>query len=163
MTTAAIPIYQRPAVIVACALLALMGLRLAGIMLTSAELYADEAQYWRWSRTIEWGYYSKPPMIAWVIAATTAIFGNGEWAVRLAAPILHTGAATALFLLGRDMYGSRTGMLAALGYILMPGVGLSASVISTDGVLLPFWCGALFCLWRLRKGQLGWAGAVILG
>ncbi len=32
----------------------------------------DEAQYWAWAQSIQLGYYSKPPMVAWAIAATTA-------------------------------------------------------------------------------------------
>ena len=32
-----------------------------------AELYPDEAQYWLWSRTLDFGYFSKPPMVAWTI------------------------------------------------------------------------------------------------
>ena len=149
--------------ITAIALLALLLLRLAAILVSDVDLYADEAQYWRWSTDPAWGYYSKPPMIAWVIGLSTSLFGSAEWAIRLPAPILHTVAAGALFLLGRDMDSARTGMLAALGYALMPGVIMSSSVISTDGVLLPFWCAALWLLWRLREGRAGWLGALALG
>ena len=46
-------------------------------------LYGDEAQYWDWAQDLDWGYYSKPPIVAWSIAATTAILGNGEFAVRI--------------------------------------------------------------------------------
>ena len=34
-------------------------------------LYVDEAQYWTWAQALDWGYYSKPPVIAAIIAATT--------------------------------------------------------------------------------------------
>ena len=68
------------------------------------------------------GYFSKPPLIAWTIWLTTSLFGDSEWATRLAAPFLHTAAAAILFRLGRSMYSPRVGMLAALIYILMPGV-----------------------------------------
>ncbi|MEO1567732.1 MAG: glycosyltransferase family 39 protein [Pseudomonadota bacterium] len=155
--------YSRSAIFFFAALAVLLVMRVAGIMATPLNLGPDEAQYWRWAQDPAWGYYSKPPMIAWVIAATTAIFGNAEWAVRLAAPVLHGVAATALFGLGRAMYGDRAGLLAGLGYLLMPGVVLSSAVISTDGVLLPFWSMALYCFWRLRSETGGWASAVTLG
>ena len=32
-------------------------------------LIEDEAQYWEWSRRIDWSYYSKGPGIAWAIGA----------------------------------------------------------------------------------------------
>tara|TARA_R110002051_G_scaffold27998_5_gene66824 strand:+ start:8029 stop:9759 length:1731 start_codon:yes stop_codon:yes gene_type:complete len=145
------------------ALMILLVLRVLLLAVSPLNLYADEAQYWRWGETLDWGYYSKPPMIAWVIHAVTSVLGNSEWAVRLPAPFLHTAGAVFLFHLGRAMYDGRTGMLAALGYALMPAVILSSGVISTDGVLMPFWCAALFCFWRLRAGQGGWASAAGLG
>ena len=141
----------------------LLLLRIGFLIASPLNLYADEAQYWRWGETLDWGYYSKPPMIAWVIHAVTSVFGNGEWAVRLAAPFLHTTGAVFLFLLGRAMYDARTGMFAAFGYALMPAVILSSAVISTDGVLMPFWCAGLYAFWRLRSGDGHWASAVGLG
>lgn len=141
----------------------LLVLRVAFNGLSPLDLYADEAQYWRWGDTLDWGYYSKPPMIAWVIHGVTALFGDAEWAIRLPAAFLHTAGAVMVFYLGRSMYGPRTGMFASLGYALMPAVILSSAVISTDGVLMPFWCAALWCLWRLRSGEGGWTSALCLG
>ncbi len=135
-----------------------------GLVLASPlNLYADEAQYWRWGQDLAWGYYSKPPMIAWVIHLTTALFGTSEPAVRIAAPVLHTVAAAFLFLLGRAIYGVRAGFFAALLYALMPAVSLSSAVISTDGVLMPFFAAGLYLLWRLRTGKGGLASAAALG
>jgi len=144
-------------------LLILLALRVLLLAVSPLNLYADEAQYWRWGEALDWGYYSKPPMIAWLIHAVTSVLGDSEWAVRLPAPFLHTAGAVFLFLLGRDMYDGRTGMLAALGYALMPAVILSSAVISTDGVLMPFWCAGLYAFWRLRAGAGSWISAIGLG
>lgn len=149
--------------ITAFVLLAVLIVRVVGLTLSPLNLYADEAQYWRWGETLEWGYYSKPPMIAWVIHLVTGVFGNAEWAVRLPGAFLHTIAATLLFLTARAMYSPRAGMFAALLYILMPAVVLSSGVISTDGVLMPFWALGLHCLWRLRDQAGGWLSAAGLG
>ena len=62
---------------------ALTIVRLVTLFASPLELYPDEAQYWLWSRTLDFGYYSKPPLIAWIIAASTTVFGDGEWAIRL--------------------------------------------------------------------------------
>ncbi|MHA7899454.1 MAG: ArnT family glycosyltransferase [Henriciella sp.] len=137
--------------------------RLFLVLVSPLELYADEAQYWRWGQSLEWGYYSKPPMIAWMIHASTALFGDSEWAIRLFAPIFHTIAASFLFLLARRMFGSLAGLFCVITYLLMPGIVLSSGVISTDGVLFPFWCVALYLFWRLREGDLGWIGVAGLG
>lgn len=143
-------------------LVLLLGLRVWAILTSPLNLYADEAQYWRWAQELAWGYYSKPPMIAWVIHTATALFGDTEQAVRIAAPFLHTAAAGCLFLVGRAMFSAKTGLYAALLYALMPAVTLSSSVLSTDGVLMPFWCAGLWLAWRLR-GEGGFATAAALG
>jgi 4-amino-4-deoxy-L-arabinose transferase-like glycosyltransferase len=117
---------------------ALTFVRLAALFLTPLQLYPDEAQYWLWSRTLDWGYFSKPPMIAWTIWATTAIGGDGEAWVRLAAPLYHAGTALAVFAIGRRLYGASAGFAAMALYMLMPGVQLSSAVIATDAPLLFF-------------------------
>ena len=131
-------------------------LRIAAIVADPNALYADETQYWIWSRELAWGYFSKPPMIAWIIAATTGVFGNADWAVRLAAPLLHAGTALCLGLAARRMVSAQAGAWAAIVWITLPSVWLSASVITTDGPLLFFWSAGLYALARLRDG----AGAV---
>lgn len=152
--------YER---LVILALGGLLILRIIAVLISPLNLYADEAQYWRWGQDLAWGYYSKPPMIAWVIHLTTALPGPAEWSVRIAAPFLHTAAAAFLFLAGRAMRDARTGFFAAMLYALMPSVVLSSAVLSTDGVLMPFWCAALFLFWRMRDGAGGWISAALLG
>src|SRR5947209_409077 len=49
------------------------------------DLSGDEAQYWDWSRALDWSYYSKGPLIAYIIRASCAAFGDVMWAVRLPA------------------------------------------------------------------------------
>jgi 4-amino-4-deoxy-L-arabinose transferase-like glycosyltransferase len=143
-------------------ILALTIARVGLIMATPLELHGDEAQYWNWSRTLDWGYFSKPPLIAWAIRATTDLFGNDEWAVRLAAPLAQGAAAALVYLLGRRLYGDGAGAWAALGWALMPGVQLSSVIISTDALLLPLWALALLALWRLSEtGRTRWA--IVLG
>ena len=140
---------------------ALTVLRLAVLFTTPLELYPDEAQYWLWSRTLDFGYFSKPPMIAWLIAATTSL-GNAEPFVRLAAPFLHAGAALALYGVGQRLYGAKTGLAACAVYSLMPGVQLSSGVISTDAPLLFFLSLALLAYVTLQaRRSLG--PAIALG
>ena len=141
----------------------LLVLRVILLIASPLELYADEAQYWRWGQSLEWGYYSKPPMIAWVIYFSTALFGDSEWAIRFFAPIFHAVAATILFVLARRMFNPLAGLFTVITYLLMPGIILSSGVISTDGVLFPFWCLALYLFWRLREQDLGWLGVCVLG
>ena len=140
------------------AVAAITGIRLIWLGVQSAGLYPDEAQYWFWAQHPALGYYSKPPLVAWLIALTTAAFGDSEFAIRLAAPLLHAGAAGFVFGIAARLYDRRAGFWAALAYATLPGVSLSAFIISTDAVLLPCWAAALYAFIRAREpgGERWW-------
>lgn len=153
---------RQPALLVGACIAALVVLRLLVVILTPMEIGPDEAQYWRWGQTLDWGYYSKPPLIAWVIALPTAIFGDSEWAIRAPSAILHGLAGFFLFVLGRKAFNASIGAWAAVIYLMMPGVWLSSVIMSTDAVLLPCWAAALLCLWRFRE-KATWTNALLAG
>jgi 4-amino-4-deoxy-L-arabinose transferase-like glycosyltransferase len=129
--------------------------RLLWLALGQANLYPDEAQYWWWSLHPAFGYYSKPPLVAWIIALTTAALGDSELGVRIAAPLLHFAAALAVFGLARRLYDSRVAMWSAVTYATLPGVSASAIIISTDAPLLLCWSLALLAFLRARE-EGGW-------
>ena len=89
---------------------AVTALRLTLIALQSVPLSMDEAQYWIWSRDLALGYFSKPPLLAWLIAATTAVCGDGEVCVRLSSPVLHAATACVLFGIGRQLFDDWIGL-----------------------------------------------------
>ena len=148
-------------------LIGLLILRLLGLFIAPWGLHGDEAQYWAWSQDPAFGYFSKPPMIAWVIGATTAIFGNAEWAVRLSAPFLHVATTLMIFLSARRFFDPQVGFWAALIYTLMPAVWLSSFIMSTDAALLLCWAVALHAWACLRDKEWGdgggWGRVVQLG
>lgn len=127
--------------------------RLAVLFLTPLQLYPDEAQYWLWSRTLDWGYYSKPPMIAWTIWATTRLGGDAEPWVRLAAPLFHAAAALCVYAIARRLYGPAAAFAACALYVLMPGVQLSSAVIATDAPLLLFLALSLLAYVELQQAD----------
>jgi Dolichyl-phosphate-mannose-protein mannosyltransferase len=114
-----------------------------------------------WSQHLALGYFSKPPLLAWLIAVTTGLFGDSEFAVRLSAPLLHAGAAFFVYGVGLRLYDRRVGFWSALGYASLPGVSVSAFIISTDAALLLCWAAALYAFVRARdQGEWGWWLAV---
>ncbi len=143
-------------------LAALLGLRVVALSLNGTDLFFDEAQYWSWSLTPDFGYYSKPPLIAWIINGATGICGHSEFCVRLPSPFVHTLTSIVVFLIGRHLYGTITGVISGLAFATLPGVSLSAGIISTDVPLLFFWALALYALVLLRDGKSWWP-ALLLG
>ncbi|MBI1649390.1 ArnT family glycosyltransferase [Hyphomicrobium sulfonivorans] len=143
-------------------LAALLAMRLTALYANATDLFFDEAQYWAWSEVPALGYYSKPPLIAWIIGAATTACGNGEACVRLPSPLLHTATAFAIFWLGRQLYDARVGALSALAFATLPGVSLSAGIISTDVPLLLCWALALVGFLLLLTSDRLWP-AVLMG
>ena len=62
----------------------------------------DEAQYWYWSTYFDWGYYSKPPLVAWVIALFSSFFGSSVFILKFPSPLVYKRAS--LFNEGRHIY-----------------------------------------------------------
>lgn len=147
----------------AAALGALLVLRIAALAISGTDLFFDEAQYWTWSLEPAFGYYSKPPLIAWTIALSTGVCGSSEFCIRLPSPIFHTATAIAIFALANRLYGPRTGFLSALAFATLPGISFSAAIISTDVPLLTFWAVALFAFVMLIENRAAWWPALLLG
>jgi len=110
--------------------------RTAALAISPLELGVDEAQYWLWSKTLDFGYFTKPPMIAWIIGASHWLFGPHVMAVRLPACWLNFATALVLWQTATWLYGSKAGRWAALLWISLPAVGLGSFLISTDTPLL---------------------------
>jgi 4-amino-4-deoxy-L-arabinose transferase-like glycosyltransferase len=135
------------------------GLRLLWLASNPTDLYPDEAQYWLWGQTPDWGYYSKPPLVAWLIWASTTLLGSdGTLAVRFFAPVLHLGTSLFIYAIGRQLFDAHIGFWSAATYLLLPGVTVSAAIISTDVPLLLCWAAALYAFLRARRpeGERWW-------
>ena len=144
---------------------AVTALRVLILNLTDLNLGPDEAQYWYWSTDLAAGYYSKPPMIAWLIAGATAVCGDGEACIRTPSPLLYGLAALFVFGAARVLYGVRAAFWSALFFILLPGISLSAALITTDVPLLCFWAMATYGLANLlgRAPSEGRLTAILTG
>ena len=136
--------------------------RCAVLMISPLNLYPDEAQYWWWAQTPDLGYFSKPPMIAWIIRLATAIFGEAEWAIRITSPLLHGATALVVFAIAKRMMDTWRAAVTAIAYLTLPGISYSSGLISTDVPLLFFWAVALFAFLRGTEDR-GWRWSIIGG
>ena len=86
-------------------LAALLCVRLFALSVNGTDLFFDEAQYWAWSQEPAFGYFSKPPLIAWIIgAATDGVRARAKRASGCPRRSLHTATALVVFWLGRRLY-----------------------------------------------------------
>ena len=117
------------------------------------ELSADEAHYWTWSRHLDWSYYSKGPMIAWLIYASTQLFGNNEFGVRAFAVVCSALSSIILFRLGREMYDGKTGFWAAVLVQIVPLYAVFGIFFSIDSPYIFFWILSLFLFWKAYRAE----------
>ena len=129
--------------------------RLLFLIFSPLELSPDEAYYWDWSRHLAFGYYSKPPMVAWLIWLSTHLLPQTEFGVRFPAVVLNLFAASGIFFLARKLAGARSGLLAALSYSATVGSAVSGYIMTIDAPLLCFWIWTLYFFWRARESKLG--------
>ncbi|MPZ40542.1 MAG: phospholipid carrier-dependent glycosyltransferase [Rhizobiales bacterium] len=143
-------------------LVAVTVVRLIGLAYSNVDLFFDESQYWAWSRELAFGYFSKPPLLAWVIAGAEAVCGSGEACIRAPAPILYLGTCLVSYAIARTMYDETTAFWAAILLGLSGSVAFSSRIISTDVPLLFFWAVALLSYVKLLQGG-DWRWGLLLG
>jgi len=143
----------------------LAAIRILYLMVCPLELVPDEAYYWDWSRHLDWGYFSKPPLIAWLIALATTLGGHSEFAIRFPAVLLGTGGLWMTYELGRRLFDHATGVRAVWLVAVAPGTTALCLLMTIDSPFLAAWTAALYCLWRMLERpnpQRRWIGLAIL-
>ena len=118
----------------------------------------DEAYYWQWSKNLAWGYYDHPPLIAFMIRAGTAVFGDTSLGVRFIALLLSVVATIAVFRAAAILLGSEhAGALAAVFFNLMPMVGVETLVATPDAPQIAAAAVLLYVLAKLAQtGNGAW-------
>ena len=128
--------------------LALLGLRMFEFTLSGAGLHVDEAQYWLWSRDLQWGYFSKPPVLVAMITASTALFGNSLLGVKALAMACWILSAWVLGWLAYRVSGMRTAIFAGGLFSATLISGLLGLSVTTDAPLTLCWALCMVTLWE---------------
>ncbi|ABD81030.1 glycosyltransferase family 39 protein [Saccharophagus degradans] len=118
--------------------------RLAVIFQPHLGLFYDEAYYYHWALNPDFGYYSKPPMVAWAIIISTSILGDSIFAVKSMAAILYAGAAIFIYKTAQKLVDSWAGLIAGIIFLCIPMVGFNSVFITTDAPMFFFWSAALY-------------------
>lgn len=118
------------------AVFAIILFRILLVAFDRTELSTDEAQYWFWGQSFEFGAYSKPPLIGWILRASTELLGQSVAAVRLPAVLLHAATALVLFQFTCRISSAPVALIAALSYLTTPAVALGSALMTTDTPML---------------------------
>jgi 4-amino-4-deoxy-L-arabinose transferase-like glycosyltransferase len=151
-------------------LLAAVFIARIGVMLvfvSGADLAGDEAYYWDWGRRPDWCYYSKPPMIGWMMGVIGWLTVNAEWGIRFAALLLGTVTLVIIHSIALRLFDARTAFLTAVLVLLtIANAGLNL-LLTIDAPLLLCWTLGLLLFWcaaEKPKDNLTWlALALVIG
>jgi hypothetical protein len=129
------------------------GLRLAYLAtVCPLDLAPDEAHYWDWSRHLDWSYYSKGPLVAYVIRAACLV--SGPWveaqtgsaaaAVRLPAVVCGALLLASLYVLTCQVFRRPRWGLGVLAITLtLPPVTAGSTLMTIDAPYTCCWGWAL--------------------
>jgi 4-amino-4-deoxy-L-arabinose transferase-like glycosyltransferase len=119
-------------------------------------LTPQEAYYWLWSQHPDWSYFDHPPLAAYSIAVTTAVFGSTSFGIKMAAVGWSLGLNVVWARLALDIgFGQRTAWWSLLALNLVGIIAAYGVVIAPDSPLLFAWAGTLWAAWRAVSRDLG--------
>jgi len=122
------------------------------ILSTDFDLFGDEAQYWIWSQNLDFGYYSKPPLLAWVIGGFSFLFGNSFEAIKIIPVSAYVLSSAVVYSIAQELYNNKKlALISGATFYLLPAVSVSSFLISTDVILILFWSLSLLFLIKVRK------------
>ena len=126
--------------------------RLAFAASGQLDLVQDEAQYWDWSRTFQFSYFTKGPLIAWIIGLWTWLLGDSALAVRLGAVLGSALMQVTVYLGLSRLFGRpRLGLLCLLVLNTTLLFLAAGTLMTTDNPLMVCWWVALFALYAAGR------------
>lgn len=117
----------------------------------------EETYYLYWSSQPALGYYSKPPVTAWLLAVATGLFGTTPLVIKSVSLLLHTGTALLVYAIGRRLWSPAAGWIGAVTFYSLPVIGMLSLFTSTDAPLHFFWALTVWAFLKARDtDRLGW-------
>ncbi len=122
------------------------------------DLSPDEAHYWHWSRHLDWSYYSKGPLVAWLIRGSCELLGTSAFAVRLPAVLSSAALLAGVFVLARDTLRDGRAALATVAVAMaLPPVSAAAALMTIDPPFLACWAWTLVGVARgVERNSVSW-------
>jgi undecaprenyl-diphosphatase len=117
------------------------------------DLSPDEAHYWEWSRRLDLSYYSKGPMIAYLIHLGTLIFGNTVFGIRFMAVIFSALSSILLYIFGKRLYDEKVGLSSAVLLQIIPLFSTYGILFTIDSPFIFFWMLSLFLFREAIQNQ----------
>ncbi len=126
----------------------LLAIRLGYLAAAKIQLSEDEAYQWLWSKHLALSYFSKPPIIAYLQAIGTSIFGDTELGVRFFSPVMAAAMAFLILRFVAREVNAQAGFVSVLILSTAPLLAVGSILMTIDPPLVLFWTAAMFAGWR---------------
>ena len=135
------------------------------------DLSPDEAHYWEWSRRLDLSYYSKGPLIAYLIYLGTLLFGSTVFGIRILAVVFSGLSSVCIFKLVNLMYTNNAreqyntpnhknssgysdiALLSALVFQAIPLFAAFGILFTIDSPFIFFWILSLYFFYMALTKQ----------
>lgn len=117
------------------------------------DISPDEAHYWEWSRRLDLSYYSKGPMIAYLIAFSTWIFGDNPFGVRVLAVVCSFLGSLFVYKIGRKLFDEKTGYISGILFQLIPLFSTFGIIFTIDSPFILFWVISMYLFLLAIEGR----------
>lgn len=116
----------------------------------------DEVYYRMYAQYPEWNYFDHPPLVGWLIRATTInLLIDSTIFIRLGAVLSSAGTTWLLFFCGRRLCDDRTGYFAAIIYTAtIYGSVIAGTFILPDSPQMLCWSGGLYLLIQITGADV---------
>lgn len=134
------------------------------VYLGTPELFYEEAYYWNYAKHLDIGYLDHPPLIAFIIAFFTNVFGDNEFGVRFGALLCWIITSIFFCRLIRAMFPNKFLMLQSMAILAtLPIFFGTGWAMTPDAPLMACWAALLYFLYQaLLKDKKGaWIGVGI--
>ncbi len=119
-------------------------------------LLQDETYFWDWSRHLGLSYFDQGPMVAYIIAAFTSIFGDTQLGVRMGAVVCYAVTTILFYLITRDVFKSpRAGFITALIFNLIPSSSAGAIIITYYAPMIIIYPLLIYVLYKIITTDYG--------
>lgn len=117
------------------------------------DISPDESHYWEWSRRLDLSYYSKGPMIAYLIALSTWLFGDTPFGIRILAVVCSFLSSIFIYKIGKKLLNEKVGLISGIFFQIIPLFSAFGVIFTIDSPFILFWIISMYLFLLAIEGR----------
>ena len=124
----------------------LLALKLGFALFT--KVAADEAYYWLWGQHFDWSYFDHPPLNAWFLGLSDAVFGTNVVGLRFPAFLTFIGTLYVMWLFAKRLFpqnSKQSFLVIVMVFLASPTLFVWTTIVYHDHLMLFLCLAATYC------------------